>query len=88
MEVFTKLNDNSNIKVELRGYTDNTGSASANLELSQRRADAVKNWLANKGIAPSRIKAIGFGEANPIADNRTEQGRRLNRRIEFVQISK
>ncbi len=88
MEVFTKLNDHPNIKVELRGYTDNTGSASANLELSQRRADAVKNWLANKGIAPSRIKAIGFGEANPIADNRTEQGRRLNRRIEFVQISK
>jgi len=87
MEVFNKLNENPSIKVELRGYSDNTGRASANLDLSQRRADAVKNWLVNKGIAPSRIKSIGFGEANPIADNRTEQGKRLNRRIEFVQIS-
>lgn len=87
MEVFNTLSSHPNIKVELRGYTDNTGSASANLQLSQKRADAVKNWLVNKGIAPSRIKAIGYGEANPIADNNTEAGRRLNRRIEFVQIS-
>ncbi len=87
MEVFNTLNSHPDIKVELRGYTDNKGSASTNLRLSQKRADAVKNWLVNKGIAPNRIKAIGFGEANPIADNNTEQGRRLNRRIEFVQIS-
>lgn len=86
MDVFNTLVSHPNIKVELRGYTDNTGSASANLDLSQRRADSVKNWLINKGIAPARIKAIGFGEANPIADNQTNEGRRLNRRIEFVQI--
>ena len=87
MEVYNTLSAYLKIKVELRGYTDNTGSASANLTLSQRRADAVKNWLVNKGIAPSRIKSIGFGEANPIAENQTQEGKRLNRRIEFVQIS-
>jgi len=87
LEVLNTLKSHPNIKVELRGYTDNRGSASANLRLSQKRADAVKNWLVNKGIAANRIKAIGFGEANPIADNNTEAGRRLNRRIEFVQIS-
>ena len=87
MDVLNTLKSHPNIKVELRGYTDNTGSASANLQLSQKRADAVKNWLVSKGIAANRIKAIGFGEANPIADNNTEAGRRLNRRIEFIQIS-
>ncbi len=87
MEVFNTLTSYPNITVELRGYTDNTGSASANLDLSQRRANSVKNWLVNKGIDPTRIRAIGFGEANPIADNNTNEGRRLNRRIEFVQVS-
>ncbi|MEN8192649.1 MAG: OmpA family protein [Bacteroidota bacterium] len=88
MDVYNTLKAHPDISVELRGYTDNSGSASANLDLSQRRADAVKNWLVAKGIAPARIKAIGFGEANPIADNRTEEGKRLNRRIEFIQMSK
>ncbi len=76
------------MKVEIRGYTDNVGRASSNLKLSQRRANAVRNWLIKKGIDPGRIVAKGYGEANPIADNSTPEGRRLNRRIEFVKISK
>ncbi len=75
------------MKVEIRGYTDNVGSASSNLKLSQRRADAVRNWLIRKGIEPSRVFAKGYGESNPIATNNTPEGRRLNRRIEFVKIS-
>ena len=75
------------MKVEIRGYTDNVGSASFNLKLSQRRADAVRNWLIKKGIEPKRIVAKGYGESNPIATNQTPEGRRLNRRIEFVRIS-
>ena len=75
-----------NMKVEIRGYTDNVGRASSNKRLSQRRANSVKDWLVSKGIDENRIKAVGLGEANPIADNKTKEGRRLNRRIEFVKV--
>ena len=75
-----------NMIVEIRGYTDNTGRASSNKRLSQRRANSVKDWLVSKGIDENRIKAVGLGEANPIADNKTKEGRRLNRRIEFVKV--
>ncbi len=87
MKAYNTLKAYPNMKVEIRGYTDNVGSARANKRLSQRRADAVRNWLIAKGINPERITAVGMGEANPIADNSTPEGRRLNRRIEFVKIS-
>ncbi len=87
MKAYNTLLAYPNMKVEIRGYTDNVGSARANKRLSQRRADAVRNWLIAKGISPDRITAVGMGEANPIADNSTPEGRRLNRRIEFVRIS-
>ncbi len=74
------------LKVEIRGYTDNVGSAAFNLKLSQKRADAVKQWLVKKGIDATRLSAKGYGEANPIASNRTKEGRRKNRRIEFSKI--
>jgi OOP family OmpA-OmpF porin len=74
------------MSVEIRGYTDNVGRASSNLALSERRANSVRNWLINKGVDPNRIVAKGYGEQNPIADNNSAEGRRLNRRIEFVRI--
>jgi OOP family OmpA-OmpF porin len=73
--------------VEIRGYTDSVGPASYNLELSQRRAEAVKQYLVNAGIDPSRLVAKGYGEADPIASNKTPEGRAQNRRIEFHRLN-
>ena len=82
------MKDDSSARVEVRAYTDNTGQYEKNLELSQLRADAVKNYLVMKGIDPSRIAAIGFGPSNPIADNTTPEGKARNRRIEIVRVWK
>lgn len=68
--------------VEVKGYTDDRGSASYNQQLSERRAQAVADMLVNKfGIEKSRVSAVGFGENNPVADNNTAEGRALNRRV-------
>lgn len=77
--------ENPTIEVEIRGYTDNTGNAEKNVQLSQRRADAVKIWLIQRGIPAARITAKGYGSANPVADNSTADGRAQNRRIEFIR---
>ncbi|MCX6171173.1 MAG: OmpA family protein [Ignavibacteriales bacterium] len=74
---------NPDMKVEIQGYTDNIGSESYNIKLGQRRADVVKDYLVSKGIAANRINAISFGEGGPVADNKTADGRAMNRRIEF-----
>lgn len=84
-EAFNTLDQNKDITVEIRGYTDNVGSPRANLRLSQRRADAVKAWLVKKGIAANRIVAKGYGQENPVGDNSTPEGRQKNRRIEFFR---
>ncbi len=80
------MESHPDILVEIRGYTDNTGSRAFNMQLSQRRAESVKNWLVNQGVKSSRITARGFGPDNPIASNKTAEGRRKNRRIEFVRV--
>jgi len=69
------------LKIELQGYTDSVGSDQYNLKLSQRRADAVAHYLMNAGVAESQVTARGYGESNPIADNKTAQGRAQNRRV-------
>lgn len=70
------------MKIEVIGHTDSDGDDTANLALSQQRAEAVKNHLVSKGIAPNRIKATGKGETQPIADNGTTKGKAMNRRTE------
>lgn len=70
--------------VLVEGFTDSTGSAAHNLELSQRRAEAVRNALAGMGIAPERIATRGYGEAYPVASNDNAGNRQLNRRVEIV----
>lgn len=70
--------------VSVYGHADSTGSEEYNLQLSQRRALSVANYLAAQGVAPARLNAVGYGESRPIADNSTPQGRALNRRVEIV----
>ncbi len=70
-------------QIEVGGHTDNTGDAKLNKELSQKRADAVMKYLTDKGIAATRLKAMGYGQDKPIADNKTAAGRQNNRRVEF-----
>jgi outer membrane protein OmpA-like peptidoglycan-associated protein len=65
----------------LAGHTDSTGSESHNLQLSEIRAMTVKNALVGQAVSPTHITTIGFGESIPIADNSTESGRQLNRRV-------
>ncbi len=69
--------------VEVLGYTDNSGSEEHNLTLSQERADAVRNYLIGEGVPADSLTATGKGEADPIADNSTAEGRAKNRRIEL-----
>ncbi len=71
------------VNVEIQGHTDNVGSDSYNQKLSLARANSVKDFLVSKGVAASRITTVGMGEGKPISDNKTTDGRMLNRRIEF-----
>ena len=77
-----------NVKLVIEGYTDNQGAKEANLDLSLKRARSVKKYMEEKGVAPSRLKAVGFGELHPLASNKSSEGRALNRRIEFKITSK
>ena len=70
----------------MQGYTDNTGSATTNTALSEKRAEAVVNYLVHKGISKSRLSHKGFGDAKPVGDNSTEEGRKKNRRVEFIVV--
>jgi OOP family OmpA-OmpF porin len=72
-----------NVKIKLGGYTDNVGDPQANLDLSQHRADAVRTEIVAMGVDPGRMEAKGYGEEHPVADNSTEEGRAMNRRIDI-----
>ncbi len=77
---------NPDIRIEIAGYTDATGSAATNLRLSQSRAEVVRAYLVSKGVAPRRMTAKGYGAADPIAPNTTTDGRAQNRRVELHQL--
>ncbi len=76
------------LRVEVQGHTDDTGSPDQNRELSQKRAEAVKDWLAKAGVERDRLVARGFGSEQPIVPNVTPQNRAKNRRVEFVIASR
>ncbi|GHD65901.1 OmpA family protein [Jeongeupia chitinilytica] len=69
---------------EIAGHTDNVGDAAHNKALSEQRAAAVRDYLIGKGVAPDALTAVGYGDSRPVADNGSEDGRRQNRRIEYV----
>lgn len=82
------LTENPKVEIQVSGHTDNIGSDSYNMNLSQKRADAVKNYLVSKGIAAKRVSSKGYGKTKPIATNSTELGREQNRRVEFTITKK
>lgn len=92
MPLYEYLAANKNVKVELHGYSDSKSSASYNLMLSKKRADAVAAWLKSKGIAALRIKTAGHGESSPVAPNENPdgsdnpEGRQKNRRVQFILV--
>jgi len=85
--VAASLVANPDIKIEIAGHTDNTGSAATNTRLSQARAEAVRAYLASKGVAPDRMIAKGYGPTQPVAPNATPAGRAQNRRVELRQTN-
>ena len=78
------LSGHPGLKLEVEGHTDNTGSDELNQQLSERRADAVREFLVQQGVSPALITARGMGESQPVASNDTAAGRQLNRRVEMV----
>ena len=81
--VVSVLGDFPDIEVRVEGHTDSQGSASSNQRLSEKRANSVRQYLINNGVAESRLTSQGFGEDKPIDTNRTSKGRSANRRVEF-----
>ena len=80
----TLMDQNPELKYEVQGHTDSTGSPEANQKLSEKRAQAIVDKLVELGIDESRLTAVGKGQYAPIADNATEEGRAQNRRVVFV----
>jgi OmpA-OmpF porin, OOP family len=84
-EVVKMLSKRSGLRVGVEGHTDNTGSAATNKVLSEARARSVVNAIVAAGVNPNRLDPIGVGQERPVADNRTEEGRAKNRRVEIVK---
>jgi outer membrane protein OmpA-like peptidoglycan-associated protein len=82
-EAVRQLTDQTQIALAIEGHTDSRGTDQYNQALSVRRAEAVFRYLVNKGLAPERMRAEGFGESRPVADNETDAGRAQNRRVEL-----
>lgn len=86
-EVAKSLNDNPEVRVEVSGHTDNTGSRALNVRLSQARAEAVKKYLVDHGVAADRMEAKGYAWDRPVATNKTVAGRAMNRRTELDRLN-
>jgi len=85
-ELFKSMKENPKMIIEIGGHTDDTGDDEYNLKLSQKRAEAIRDYLIKKGIQPERIKAKGYGETEPIVPNINELNRERNRRVEVKII--
>ena len=85
-EVVTILQENPEMKLEIQGHADNTGTSEYNLWLSERRASRVMDYLVSKGIDPDRLTAKGYGSTQPVISNDTADGRARNRRVELKRV--
>jgi OOP family OmpA-OmpF porin len=85
--VVTSLKEWPEVKVEVQGHTDITGSAETNRLLSQQRAETVKQYFIDHGIDASRLTAVGYGPDAPVGDNKTAAGRAMNRRVELKRTN-
>ena len=85
-EIAESLREWPEVRVEVQGHTDNTGNAAKNQELSQQRAETVRQYLIQKGISSDRLTAVGYGQDRPVADNKTANGRAQNRRVELNRL--
>lgn len=85
-EIAASLVERPDVQIEITGHTDNTGSRNTNVRLSRERAQAVRAYLAQRGVSPSRMVAVGAGPDQPIATNTTPEGRAQNRRVELRRI--
>jgi peptidoglycan-associated lipoprotein len=81
------LQANPTLTVTIEGHTDSVGTAEYNLSLGERRANAVRNYLMDRGIAAGRMRTVSYGEERPVADNGTDAGRAMNRRAHIVQMT-
>jgi OmpA-OmpF porin, OOP family len=84
-QIYQLLSTNADLKVSVEGHTDNVGVAASNKTLSANRAKAVMDALIAKGIDKTRLSFVGWGQEKPVADNRTDEGKTLNRRVEIVK---
>lgn len=85
-DVLTLLHTNPTLRLEIQGHTDSDGSADYNLQLSQRRAESVRQYLLLFGVDPSRLQAKGYGESMPVAPNDSDENKARNRRVELVRL--
>jgi peptidoglycan-associated lipoprotein len=86
-DAVSKLQANPGLTVTIEGHTDSVGTAEYNLSLGERRANAVRDYLLNRGIAAARMRTVSYGEERPKADNNTAEGRATNRRAQFVTMT-
>ncbi|MBI1770552.1 MAG: OmpA family protein [Bacteroidetes bacterium] len=84
-QIAEMMKANADLKISIEGHTDNVGSAETNKTLSMNRAKSVMNAISAKGISASRLSSLGWGQEKPVADNRTEEGKAKNRRVEIVK---
>ena len=84
-QIAEMLKANASLNVSIEGHTDNVGTAASNKTLSENRAKSVMNAIVGKGIGKARLSSRGWGQEKPLADNRTEDGRAKNRRVEIVK---
>jgi outer membrane protein OmpA-like peptidoglycan-associated protein len=87
-ELVTRLkSENRNVYLEIQGYTDSTGSPEYNEKLGEARAEAVRRYLSEQGVALNRMATISYGQDHPVAPNETREGRAQNRRVAIVVLS-